>query len=188
MVIARKLEPILTLEAFLKIPETKPASEYLNGEIYQKSMPQGEHSILQGELLSSINQIGKPNKSLYSLPELRCTFGGRSIVPDLAVFRWERIPKTDKGKIVNKFEIYPDWIIEVLSPEQSANRVIDKIVFCLKQGTELGWLLDLEDESVMVFRPNQLPDIIADATVLPVLEGLKDWQLSSQDIFAWLKI
>jgi Uma2 family endonuclease len=151
-------------------------------------MPQGEHSILQSELASSINHIGKPNKSFYAFPELRCTFGGRSIVPDLAVFLWERIPKTAEGKIVNKFEIYPDWIIEVLSPEQSANKVIDKIIFCLKQGTELGWLLDSEDESVMVFRPNQLPDILSDATVLPILEGLNDLQLTSQDIFSWLKL
>lgn len=35
----------LTLEEFLKLPETKPASEYVNGKIIQKPMPQGEHSI-----------------------------------------------------------------------------------------------------------------------------------------------
>lgn len=63
MVIANKIQSKLTLEAFLEMPETKPASEYINGEIYQKHKPQGQHSILQSELVSSINQIGKPNKS-----------------------------------------------------------------------------------------------------------------------------
>jgi Uma2 family endonuclease len=33
-----------TLEAFLQLPETKPASEYLDGQIIQKPMPQGKHS------------------------------------------------------------------------------------------------------------------------------------------------
>jgi len=30
----------LTLEEFLTLPETKPASEFINGEIVQKPMPQ----------------------------------------------------------------------------------------------------------------------------------------------------
>jgi len=30
----------LTLEEFLKLPETKPASEYIGGQIIQKPMPQ----------------------------------------------------------------------------------------------------------------------------------------------------
>lgn len=41
----------LTLEEFLKLPETKPASEYVEGEIIQKPMLQGEHSTIQGELV-----------------------------------------------------------------------------------------------------------------------------------------
>ena len=36
----------LTLEEFLELPETKPASEYIDGAIRQKPMPQGKHSIL----------------------------------------------------------------------------------------------------------------------------------------------
>lgn len=129
MTIVNHLTQKLTLAEFLTLPETKPASEYFDGEIYQKPMPQGEHSSLQGELVAAINGRGKSKKLVYALPELRCTFGGRSIVPDIAVFTWERIPKNSEGRILNKFEIYPDWIIEILSPEQSANKVMKKIIF-----------------------------------------------------------
>ncbi|MFM7437559.1 MAG: Uma2 family endonuclease, partial [Snowella sp.] len=52
----------LTLEAFLAEPETKPASEYIDGTIIQKFMPQGEHSTIQGELIIAINAITKPQK------------------------------------------------------------------------------------------------------------------------------
>ena len=38
----------MTLEEFLKLPETKPASEYIEGEIIQKPMPKTKHSCLQG--------------------------------------------------------------------------------------------------------------------------------------------
>ncbi|MDJ1169686.1 Uma2 family endonuclease, partial [Roseofilum sp. BLCC_M154] len=108
----------ISLDHFLTLPETKPAREYFNGEITQKPMPQGKHSILQVELASSINQQAKPNKLAYALTELRCTFAGHSIVPDIAVIRWDNLPKDEEGEIANRFERHPDWIIEILSPDQ----------------------------------------------------------------------
>ena len=30
----------ISLDEFLQLPETKPASEYINGQVYQKPMPQ----------------------------------------------------------------------------------------------------------------------------------------------------
>ncbi|NEP90999.1 MAG: hypothetical protein F6K18_31610 [Okeania sp. SIO2C2] len=35
----------LTLQEFLQLPETKPAHEYINGEIIQKPMPKGRHIV-----------------------------------------------------------------------------------------------------------------------------------------------
>lgn len=176
----------LTLEEFLKLPETKPASEYVDGKIQQKPMPQGKHSTLQIELASAINQAGKAKKLAYAFTELRCTFAGRSIVPDIAVFEWQNIPLDNNGQIANRFEIAPDWTIEILSPEQSANKVIRKILFCLQNGTKLGYLVDTDDESVTVFQPNQLPEVKEKQDTLPVLNVLQNWQLIVEDIFNWL--
>ncbi len=176
----------LTLAEFLELAETKPEQEYLAGEISHKPMPQGEHSVLQANLVTEINQVGKPQKLACTFPELRCTFAGNSIVPDVAVFEWQNIPLKANGRITNKFEIAPDWIIEILSPDQSANRVIRKITFCLSQGTKLGWLIDPEDESVVIFEPNSTPVVKADSDILLVLEILGNWQLSAADLFGWL--
>ena len=178
----------ITLAEFLEKPDTKPASEYIDGEIIQKPMPQGEHSVLQSELLTHINQAGNPAKIVYAFPELRCVFGGKAIVPDIAVFVWENIPRTREGKIANCFEIAPDWLIEILSPEQSVNKVIKKIVFSLKQGSQLAWLIDPDDQSVTVFYPQALPEVKEKEDLLPSLEALKDWQLSVTEMFAWLSL
>jgi Uma2 family endonuclease len=35
--------PKLSLEEFLELPETKPASEFIAGEIIQKPMPKTRH-------------------------------------------------------------------------------------------------------------------------------------------------
>jgi Uma2 family endonuclease len=45
----------ITLQEFLALPDTKSASEYIDGEVIQKPMPQGQHSILQIELGMEIN-------------------------------------------------------------------------------------------------------------------------------------
>ncbi|WP_009629985.1 Uma2 family endonuclease [Synechocystis sp. PCC 7509] len=47
----------ITLDEFLKLPETKPYSEYINGQVVQKPMPQGKHSKLQGKLVTAINDL-----------------------------------------------------------------------------------------------------------------------------------
>ncbi len=188
MTLSTQLSSNLSLAEFLKLPETKPAREYIDGKIYQKAMPQGEHSIIQTELPYAINQVGKPGKLALALTELRCTFAGRSLVPDISVFEWSRIPTDADGEIANRFESYPDWAIEILSPDHFPNRVINKIIFCLHQGTQLGWFIDPNDKSVMVFQPNQLPEVKYGDEILPVLSVLGDWRISPRNIFNWLKI
>ena len=179
-------QPIPTLEEFLKLPETKPAQEYINGKIYHKPMPQGKHSRLQSKLVSAINQAGESQKLTLALTELRCTFAGRSIVPDIAVFEWRNIPLDANGQIANRFTIAPDWIIEILSPNQPANQVMRKIIFALNNGTKLGYFVDPDDESVTVFQPNSLPEVKEKQDILPVLDVLQ-WQLKVEDMFGWLK-
>ncbi len=186
MVVAAKLT--ISLAEFLQLPETKPASEYIDGQIYQKPMPQGKHSRLQKRLIDAISEVGEPQKLVCAFPELRCTFGGRSIVPDIAVFEWSIIPLDEDGEIANRIEIAPDWIIEILSPDQSPNKVIEKIVFSINHGTKLGWFADPSDKSVIVFQPNQLPEVKSDTDILPVLSVLGNWQLSAAELFNWLKI
>ncbi len=92
------------------------------------------------------------------------------------------------GKIANKFEIYPNWIIEILSPDQFPNRVSDKIIFGINHGTKLGWFIDSNDKSVMVFQPNKLPQVKYNHDNLTVLNVLADWQITPADIFSWLKV
>ena len=178
-----KISP--NLEEFLKLPETEPACEYISKKILQKPMPQGEHSRLQGKLCNVINQIVETPHIAYAFPELRCTFGGASIVPDVAVFRWERISFLSSGRIANRFEIYPDWAIEILSPEQSQTKVLGKLLACSQQGTELGWLMIPEEESILAVFPGQRVELYEGATDLPILNGI-ELELTVETVFSWL--
>ena len=180
-------EKTITLEEFLKLPETKPASEYMEGQISQKPMPQGKHSRLQGELITTINLLARNQQFAYAFPELRCTFGGRSLVPDVAVLRWERIPRDQNNEIANVFANYPDWTIEILSPDQNRTKVTKNILYCLKNQTQMGWLIDPNEQSVFVYLPNQLPAVFDQPkTVIAVPQFASEIQLSVRDLFGWL--
>lgn len=177
----------LTLEEFLHLPETEPASEYINGRIIQKPMPQGEHSAIQTELPPAINSVLRSQKIARALSELRCTFGGRSIIPDVSVFLWNRIPRQENGAVANVFSIAPDWTMEILSPDQSQTKVIKNILHCLGHGTQMGWLIDPSEQCVFVYlrdRPTAFydePDIL-----LPVPEFAREFNLTVEDLFSRL--
>ncbi|MFN3927868.1 MAG: Uma2 family endonuclease [Pseudanabaenaceae cyanobacterium] len=186
MTIAPAKTTAITLEEFLALPETKPASEYINGQIYQKPMPQGKHSTLQSELITLINSLAKPRRIAYAFPELRCVFGGRAVVPDIAVLEWHRIPLDGNGEPENRIAIPPDWLIEILSPEQSTLFLIEKLDFCIRHGSKLGWLVAPEERGILAFSTNKF-SYHQGQDILPVLEVLRDWQITATDIFNLLK-
>ncbi len=178
----------LSLEAFLKLPETKPASEFVSGQIIQKPMPQGKHSTIQGDLVPAINAALKPDRIARAYPELRCTFGDRSTVPDVTVFTWERIPRDDDGKVANVFAIAPDWTIEILSPDQSQTKVVRNILHCLSNGTKIGWLIDPAEELVFVYRADRTISVFEEPDeLLPVPEFAASFQLTVGQLFSWLE-
>lgn len=178
---------LINLEEFLALPETKPASEYIDGKIIQKPMPKGKHSTIQGELIIALNGALKPQKIARAFPELRCTFGGRSTVPDVTVFTWNRIPRDDDGAIADSFPAAPDWTIEILSPDQSQTRVTRNILHCLDNGTQLGWLIDPQEQSVLVYFSQQQPAFFEDANdVLPVPDFAQAFKLTIKELFGWL--
>lgn len=102
----------LTLNDFLALSETTPASEYIDGKIIQKPMPKGKHSRLQLKLCNTINAVTEADQIAYAFPELRCSFGTRSIVPDIAVFYWQNIALDADGEPLDNVTRPPDWTIE----------------------------------------------------------------------------
>lgn len=177
----------IALDEFLELEETKPASEYIDGEIIQKPMPQGEHSTIKTELSTAINAVLRQQKIARAFSELRCTFGGKSIVPDVAVFTWQRIPRKDNGGVANKFLLAPDWIIEILSPDQSQTKVTKKILNCFKFETQMGWLIDPEEKTIFVYLPTAAPAVFDEPSQqLPVPEFANELQLTLGQLFDWL--
>ncbi|MCT7973203.1 Uma2 family endonuclease [Laspinema olomoucense] len=177
----------LSLEEFLKLPETKPASEYIEGEIIQKPMPKGKHSSIQTEFAATVNATLRGPKIARAFSELRCSFAGQSIVPDVSVFVWERIPREENGEIANIFPSAPDWLVEILSPEPSQTKVTKKILHSLKHRSQMGWLIDPQDKTIFVYHPQQQIEAFDEAEQqIPVPPFASELRLTVADIFGWL--
>ncbi|MCI0344928.1 MAG: Uma2 family endonuclease, partial [Chloroflexi bacterium] len=98
----------LTLEEFLELPEESPALELIDGVVSQKVAPQWVHGHFQAAIAAIINQIAGPRKLARAFTEIREAHGRDSLVPDVGVYRWDRIPRSPTGRLVNAPPIPPD--------------------------------------------------------------------------------
>ncbi|MEL7071446.1 MAG: Uma2 family endonuclease [Cyanobacteria bacterium J06581_3] len=180
------LKPI-TLEDFLQRPETKPASEFIDGQVIQKPMPKAAHSGIQTDLASAINASIRSTRTGRAFNELRCTFGGSSIVPDIAVLPWADIPRSDNGELSGELLSSPTWMIEILSPGQSQSKVVKKILRAIEFGTQMGWLIDPAEKCVFVYWPDLPPAFYEEPTAkIPVVDFASAFSLTVQDLINWL--
>lgn len=75
--------------------------------------------------------------------------------PDVAWItkeRSERIPQHDKERFAH---ICPDFIIEVKSKSDSLSQQKEKMLEWLENGCRLGWLIDLENKTVYIYKPGR---------------------------------
>ena len=181
----------ITLNEFLQLPETKPYSEFIHDKIIQKPMPQGKHSRIQTKLIIAIDKIASNKPQALAFTELRCTFGRRSIVPDVVVLKYDNIPCDENGDIANRVNQAPDFTIEILSPDQNVMKVTNNILYCLNHGCALGWLIDPASKSILVYAPQKQPifldNLDNEKEIIPTPNFLADLKLTVGDLFSWLK-
>ncbi|PZV17331.1 MAG: hypothetical protein DCF20_05700 [Pseudanabaena sp.] len=81
---------------------------------------------------------------------------------------------------------YPDWLIEILSPDQSTTKLITKIQACLSECSKLVWLIDSKEEAIMIFLPDLRLRLVRGDEPLIVLDEMS-LKLTPNQIFSCLK-
>jgi Uma2 family endonuclease len=179
--------PALTLEQFLKLPERKPALEYADGVVTQKVAPKARHSRLQAKLAEWFNRWTEPRELAWAFTELRTTYSGRSYVPDVAVYRWERIVWDARDEPQDEVFEPPDVAVEIVSPGQNVRSQIRKCRWYVEHGVPIALLFNPDDYSVRLFKPGADPLLLHGANVIdfgPVLPGLN---ATVAELFALLR-
>ena len=189
MAIPARVGAVMTLEEFLRLPgiDERPYKEFVDGRVETKMSPQKKHGLITLYLLNHMLQYAGTRRHGLPFPELRCTFAGRSIIPDIAYLLDEHIEVDEGGEVLDPTLHPPDLHVEIVSPDQSARKCREKIVFSTSNGCPLGWLIDPIRRTVHVFRPGRPAELIPADGVLegdPVLPG---YRLAVSELFGWLK-
>jgi Uma2 family endonuclease len=180
----------ITLEEFLRLPEIDehPYLEYIDGRIEAKVSPQKKHGLLEKRLMGHIDAHSEPRQLGQTFPELRCTFAGRSIIPDVVFLLDDHIETDERGEILDPTLRPPDIHVEIVSPDQSVRKCREKLVFSTASGCPLGWLIDPTRRTVSVYRPGHRVERLSLNGELngdPVLVG---YRLPVAVLFGWLKL
>lgn len=178
----------LTLDEFLRLPEQKPALEFAEGEITQKVAPQGQHSGIQGDLVEIVNRRIRRRKLGRAFPELRTTYAGHSLVPDVAVYTWDRIAVTESGRLANQFTSPPEVAFEIVSPEQSVTTLIRKCIWYVENGVKVAVIVDPEDSSVIVYRPDADSRVLHGDETIDLADVIPGLRLTLKEVFGALRV
>lgn len=181
-------EHVDTVEQFLRLPEIKPALEYMEGRITQKVPPMGKHAVLQGWIAELFNSEARQKKIALALPELRFTIEQRSCVPDVSVYRWQRIPRDESGEIASRFTVPPDIAVEIVSPEQSVADLVEKCQWHVAHGTSVALLVNPPDHSITVFRLARQPARLTGAERIDVSDVIPGLRLGVAEVFGALRL
>jgi Uma2 family endonuclease len=124
---------VISLEEYLRTIYD-PDREYVDGEALERNMGESDHAGLQGLLIAWLF-AKRTELNIYVFPELRIQVApGRYRIPDVTVTT-QRV----RGRVLNE---PPLLCIEILSPEDRAARIEDKIDDYLQFGAAHVWIID----------------------------------------------
>jgi Uma2 family endonuclease len=174
----------LTLEAFLRLPEQEPPLEFWHGEVTQKMPPMGPHGALQFELGERIMRAVGPGRPFRVFTETRVIFTGVSTVPDLVIYRRERVPRDPRGQVAEYFTTPPDVAVEIVSPGQSRTRLLARCRWYVANGVRVAVFADPRRRVVRLFRPGSESADQRGADLLDLSDVLPAFSLTVDDFFA----
>ncbi|MFO1208507.1 MAG: Uma2 family endonuclease [Amaricoccus sp.] len=140
-----------TYQDVLDAPEHKVA-ELVRGALYLHPRPAPRHarssSVLGGELVPPFDRGRGGPGGWWILDEPELHLGDDVLVPDLAGWRRERMPRLPDAAW---FELAPDWVCEVLSPSTRRLDLTDKRDIYGASGVGFLWLVDPIDRTLEAF-------------------------------------
>jgi Uma2 family endonuclease len=177
----------LTLEQFLQLPEEEPALEYVDGAVTQKMSPKGPHGRLQGRIYLRFELFGLEHRLACAFPETRVTIAGASVVPDLIVYRWERVPSDARGDVPEDFSEPPDIAVEIASPGQTLKDLADRCRWYVEHGVHVALLVIPRNRSIRVFRTGTELGPFRGSDRINLGDVLPGFELAVDDLFHSLR-
>ena len=108
------------------------------------------------------------SSTLFTLPD------GSKRSPDASWIRREKVKALSEEEQEGFATIAPDFVIELRSPSDSWPLLEEKMLDYIRNGVQLGWLIDPQSKRVHIHRPGQPVETLQNPDALsadPVLPG-----------------
>jgi Uma2 family endonuclease len=150
---AESIPALMTAEELIKLQLPGKSTELVRGRLVVREPPSTWHGRIQANLAYLITDFVRKHR-------LGVVFGqdtGFKIfsdpdtvrAPDVAFVsqaRGERIPKRGYAALV------PDFVAEIVSPDDRAGELLAKVADWLQAGTRLVWVVDPQRDEARVYR------------------------------------
>lgn len=139
-------------EDVLSAPEHVIA-EIIDGDLVLQPRPAARHSAVASALGEELGPPFKRGRGgpggwlILDEPELHLSLD--ILVPDLAAWRRERLPRIGNEAY---FELPPDWVCEVLSPSTEKRDRVSKLFVYARERVPNAWLINPSQRTLEVLR------------------------------------
>jgi Uma2 family endonuclease len=157
-----------TVDDLEQFPDDGKLRELVDGQIVEWDMPNWEHSVLEAELGRIIGNFVRAHR-------LGTVGSGEAMVRILGSAhdaRGSDIEFCSRGRRKWAEEARlpaaltpPDLVVEIISPSDRGDRVLDKIRDWLRAGVRLLWYIDPENGNTAVYQDDRITYVTAEETL-----------------------
>ena len=155
--------------------------EFVNGKLEKKNMPNAKHSGVSTRLSAEIWFYLKKNKIGRIYNEAHFQIGADKRVLDVAFVSADRIPPT--GEPEKFWSFAPDLAVEIVSPTDFYQDVLDKIDEYFKAQVKQVWLINPEKENLTIYFSFDETKVLSKTDILTCEQILPNFRLKLSDIF-----
>jgi len=159
---------LVTFEELERIPDSEGRYELRHGELVKLPPPKhGHHSIQRTlrellQIAAGKERVVETEVGFRALPEYEYRVADVAVV---ATSRWQSTP--DDGYLQGA----PEIVMEVLSPSNSAQQMLDKEQLCLENGAREFWVVDPFRKQVRVSTADGRATLYKPGSRIPLLFG-----------------
>jgi Uma2 family endonuclease len=161
----------VTVDELERISLPYPAELYNGRVVYKMANP--AHGMLQGRVFAKLDQYLAQNPIGYAMTETNFRLWpdrpNESRIPDVAFVKKDRMPKNPYRFPLNA----PDLAVEIISPDDNAFDIWDKVDEYLAQGTQFVWLIFPKKREVLIctaINKQSVRDVLTAPDLLPGFE------------------
>lgn len=155
--------------------------EYIRGNLTKKNMPNAKHSGIATRLAIEIGIYLKKNKIGRIYNEAHFQIGNDKRIPDVAFVESAKIPET--GEPEKFWNFAPDLAVEIVSPTDFYQDVLEKIDDYFAAEVKQVWLINPEKETLTIYFSLSETKLLTKNDILTCEEILPKFSLKLSEIF-----